>query len=272
MSAQPPNDWLLAALKVTGHFEDSSDPLGAVTGDFDGMGISVGVLQWNIGSGSLQPMVKALGRDAVVAALPTCGQDLWTACNSARSQGLEICRGWQSGATLHPTIRNELKAFARGDLFLPQQMAQAGKVAGDALAAAKAYTAQQGPGAVVSKAVFCWFFDVYTQNGGLKGLDHDDVRAFVGAHPKDKADDFICDWLAGRNSAFAGFKDSLRNAVIWRDKVPAAKLGLFVLSYLRSQKSRLEYRADVLNRKATIALGHGVVHGETHDLTALLGP
>ena len=29
-----------------------------LTGDFDGMGLSVGVLQWNYGSGSLQPLLQ----------------------------------------------------------------------------------------------------------------------------------------------------------------------------------------------------------------------
>ena len=69
--------WVQTALKVTGHFEDSTDPLGGVSGDFDGMGISVGVLQWNIGMGSLQPLVKNLGRAAVVDTMPVFGGELW---------------------------------------------------------------------------------------------------------------------------------------------------------------------------------------------------
>jgi hypothetical protein len=53
------------ALSITGHFEDSDDPFGAVSGNFDGMGISLGVLQWNIGSGSLQPLLKELSTDEI---------------------------------------------------------------------------------------------------------------------------------------------------------------------------------------------------------------
>ena len=43
------DEWIKTALMITGHFENSSDPLGGVTGDFDDMGISLGVLQWNSG-------------------------------------------------------------------------------------------------------------------------------------------------------------------------------------------------------------------------------
>ena len=73
MPTSLPNDWIETGLKVTGHFEDSEDPLGAVSDDSDGQGISLGVLQWNIGQASLQPLVRAVGQATVVAALPTLG-------------------------------------------------------------------------------------------------------------------------------------------------------------------------------------------------------
>src|SRR3954468_6042136 len=87
------------ALSITGHFEDSDDPLGAVSGDFDGMGISLGVLQWNIGSNSLQPMVRNIGLAKVRECMPSYGSGLWEACTSAIPHGLSIVRAWQVGAT-----------------------------------------------------------------------------------------------------------------------------------------------------------------------------
>jgi hypothetical protein len=44
------DDEINKAVAVTGRFENAGDPWSGVTGDFDGMGISCGVLQWNIGS------------------------------------------------------------------------------------------------------------------------------------------------------------------------------------------------------------------------------
>jgi hypothetical protein len=48
-------------LRLTGTFETSSkDGFGVVAGNFDGQGLSFGVLQWNLGQGTLQPMLKSL--------------------------------------------------------------------------------------------------------------------------------------------------------------------------------------------------------------------
>lgn len=267
---EAPRDWVETALKVTGHFEDSEDPLGAVSGDFDGMGISLGVLQWNIGSNSLQPMVVPLGLAAVLETMPVYGRDLWNACTSNVQQGLAICRSWQTGATLRKPVLAELKAFTRSHRFVDRQVSRASQVASGAFHAATTYAAADPAYQQVSKALFCWFFDVFTQNGGLKGLGYPEVKGFIAANGVETADDVICDWLATRANASAGYRDSRQNSALWRDKVPREKLSLLVLSYLRSQLSRLEYRGDVLNRKASIAIGRGWVHRELHDLRALL--
>lgn len=48
-------------LALTGSFETGSaipDCFAGLSGDFDGQGISFGVIQWNFGQGSLQPLLK----------------------------------------------------------------------------------------------------------------------------------------------------------------------------------------------------------------------
>lgn len=270
MAKVPSPDWVRTALRVTGHFEDSADPLGAVTGDFDGMGISLGALQWNIGSGSLQPLVRAVGRATVVEAMPHYGAELWEACTSNVANGLVIVRRWQAGATLREPVRQELRAFTRGDAFVAQQMASVARTAEAALDQASAWASSLPGKPPVSKTLFCWFFDLRTQNGGLGNLSYADVEAFVGNNGITKADDVVCDWLAARTANDAGYRDSLRNADLWRTAVDGATSPLFVLSYLRALRSRTGYRGDVLNRKATIAVGQGWVHMERHDLRSLL--
>lgn len=47
------------AQKITTIYEG-----GGVTGDFDGQGISIGYLQWNMGSGTLQPMLREMANGA----------------------------------------------------------------------------------------------------------------------------------------------------------------------------------------------------------------
>src|SRR5260370_35684944 len=89
------DDFRTAGLEITGHFEDSDAPLAAVSGNFDGMGISLGVLQWNIGSNSLQPIVKTLGKAAVTSTMPRFGEDLLRACNTTVAEGLPMFRACQ---------------------------------------------------------------------------------------------------------------------------------------------------------------------------------
>lgn len=265
------DDWIKTALTVTGHFEDSANPLVAVTNDFDGMGVSLGVLQWNFGSGSLQPLALAAGEAAIRAAMPTIGADFLRACRLPIAQCLAVVRGWQPRGALTPAAKAELRAFTGGPAFVAQQIGAAGKVAAIAYNAATTWAASAPQPKAATKREFAWFFDLVTQNGGLKGLDRGDVDAFVRGHGAARADDAVCDWLAAQPPSVAGFRDAHDNAAKWRNAVPEACLPLFVLSFLRSGLSRPAYRADTLNRKATIAIGSGFVHRERHALDALLG-
>src|SRR5258705_11708226 len=104
-------EWLKKALEVTGGFETDGNPWAGVSNDFDQMGISCGILQWNIGSGSLQPLVKGCGQTAVQKYMPVHGDELWTACQSAIPQGLTIVRAWQPNNKLKPDVLKELKAL-----------------------------------------------------------------------------------------------------------------------------------------------------------------
>ena len=265
-----PEDWIKAALSVTGHFEDSADPMAAVTNDFDGMGVSLGVLQWNFGSGSLQPLAIAAGEAAIHAAMPTIGADFVRACHVPIPQALIIVRKWQPGRVFTKAAKAELRTFTGGAAFVAQQVRAAGKVATIAHDLASIWAASAAHPDPVTKREFAWFFDLVTQNGGLKGLDRGDVDQFVGGHGTDRVDDFICNWLAAQPPTVTGFRDSHDNATRWRDDVPPACIPLFALSFLRSGLSRAEFRGDVLNRKATIAVGSGFVHRELHQLDALL--
>ena len=257
------------ALLVTGHFEDANDPWAAVSGDFDGEGISLGVLQWNIGQGSLQPLVIGTGRAPVVAAMPNYGGALWEACSAPIPHGLDVVRGWQQGHLLLPQPRQELQTLARSGAFVDQQMAATTQVAGRAWTGAVEW-AQESRNAEPSLREFCWMFDIITQNGGLKTVTPAAVANFIGSHGADAATQLVIDWLANRGPDDTGFRDARRNAASWRGALGPAKLGLMTASYLRALLARPQFRADVLNRKGTIVIGSGRLHGEDLDLTGLI--
>src|SRR5882724_5034584 len=58
LASRPINERCLA---LTASFETGHPPpdsYAGISGDFDGMGISFGALQWNLGQGSLQPLLR----------------------------------------------------------------------------------------------------------------------------------------------------------------------------------------------------------------------
>jgi uncharacterized protein YvpB len=50
--------YIQAAVELVGNYETGGKLYRAVTGNFDGQGLSYGVFQWNIGQGSLQPILR----------------------------------------------------------------------------------------------------------------------------------------------------------------------------------------------------------------------
>jgi len=259
---------LAVLVKITGTFESSGDPYEGVSGDFDGQGISCGVLQWNIGQGSLQPLVRAIGEQAVRAAMATIGGDLWRACNVSLSEALAIVRSWQNGTALAAGPKGELKLLMGSPAMRQQQDLAIRKVAAKAENLADAWAADRGTGQR-SLQELAWFFDIVTQNSSMKGLAFVDVADFKTAAGAGRADDLVCDWLAATTNTYAGKVDCHKNAQLWRNAADGVALDLLVLAFLRSQKSILQWRGDVLNRKGTLAVKIGWVHRTKFDFSAI---
>jgi hypothetical protein len=249
---------LKAIVAMTSRFETGGAGYAGISGDFDGMGISCGVLQWNIGSHSLQPLVQAVGEAEVRARMPRLGAAMWTACTGPTRDGLAIVRGWQTGTRLSALARGELLALMTAPAMRAQQDQRIRAVARDAEALADDWArARGGPGRTLREVAF--FFDLVTQNGGPGGITHAQVAAFRARAQPGRADDLICDYLASAPQ-IAGWKDARENARLWRDPADAAGLDLLIFAYLRSALSKKEWRLDVLNRKGAIAMRRGWVH------------
>ena len=261
-----PADFVKAAVAITPGFEVSGDPYLGVSGDFDGMGISCGALQWNIGQGSLQPMVKNVGKTHVTSTMSTFGAQMWTACNGSISSGLSIVRGWQSGSSLKPKPKAELKALMGSDKMRAEQDKRIATVAEKAFNQATAWAAARGDSSA-SKRLFCWFFDIVTQNGGLEGLTYAKTKNFIEMNQPDKADDLICDFLAGLTGTSGHVKDAKKNAALWRNSAPGEKLEILVMSYLRAQTASPQWRHVVINRKGAIAMGVGWVNSTKYTFS-----
>ncbi|GJH30193.1 hypothetical protein [Caballeronia novacaledonica] len=253
----PSDQMIKKALSITGRFEDSDNPFGAVSGNFDGMGISLGVLQWNIGSNSLQPLLRDTPEPTIKRLCPKCGADLLEAAKQPAAKGLDIVRAWQPGGILPPAYKKELRALAESKDFVEQQIRAANEVAGRANRKCVEWCGVWKIDPDIQ--AFCWFFDVYTQNGGVSSLTAMQVKEF---QKKSSNLDMVIQWLQGRAKTESGYRDANRNAGIWSPKaMPMNVTLLFAASYLRSQLSRVQWRVDAMNRKGTLAIGHGWVHG-----------
>lgn len=263
-----PSDWYKAAVAITPGFEVNGDPYRGVSGDFDGMGISCGALQWNIGSASLQPLVKTAGKAVVLQQMPTFGNAMWNACTGSVPNGLEIVRGWQKNGKLRPEPAKELADLMGSPDMRAQQDIVMGKVADAAMTSAERWLADGGK-AKLDKRLFCWFFDLRTQNGGLKGITPAMVQNFISQYHADKADDTVCDFLKAVKGNSGHALDAHKNGDLWRGTDDPSKLELLCLSYLRSSLSKAEWRHVVLNRKGTIAIGKGWVNSGKKDFSAL---
>jgi hypothetical protein len=90
-------------------------------------------------------------------------------------------RAWQPTNKLPKAVFNELKAFVRCQPFQDQQLKVARKVGNIAWYTAVTWAEKQSRHEATKKE-FCWFYDVYTQNGGLKTVTFETVMNFIGNH------------------------------------------------------------------------------------------
>jgi len=262
------DEWLKTALEVTGGFETDGNPWAGVSNDFDNQGISCGILQWNIGQGSLQPLVKACGETAVTKYMPSYGAEFWNACHDSIAKGLAVVRSWQPNQKLKSDVMKELRALFGSPEMVEQQMATSRKVGETSMKLASRWANELRSGDPQLKE-FCLFFDLVTQSGGMKNVWLEQVRAFIAETGRQNVDNTICDWITNRPSDVDHLTDGRKNASLWKNNVADADLELFTLVYLRCLKSKKQYQVVALNRKGTIALTRGWVNGGLVDLPQL---
>ena len=254
-------------ISITGTFESAGDPYVGVAGDYDGMGISCGVLQWNLGSNSLQPLVLAVGEAVVRQTMPRHGERMWRACRAAPELGCAMVREWQTGAALPAAVVDELKALMGSPQMRQAQHRCVAATANRADDLAAGWARDRGQAGRTTQELV-WFFDVLTQNGGMRGLGYADVEALVKASGEAGVRAIICDWLGAAAPDWWGREDCLKNAALWREAVPDASFDLLVLSCLRARAAtHPRARGVVMNRKGSIAMRRGFVNGALFDFS-----
>jgi len=242
-------DNLEKCLKVTAAFEGGG--YDNVSGNFDDMGISAGVLQWCIGQGSLQAKILKpfLGKHGSIDALKIFPDKVDFLVNSSNSAGVSY-----AASKMHVKVRislfksktvlkEEWKVAWKKFMTLPEVIELQKLACQEVLKKALDLRAAWG---MESDRALQWFFDIITQNGSLKGVTKPAYDLAAARKVIMKVNP-VCrkEW----EKIDLAHPDRKENVI------------LLIASDKRAQLSNSRWYDDVLSRKGTIALGVGVVHG-----------
>jgi hypothetical protein len=229
-------------LALTGTFETSTgipDCYAGLAGDFDGQGISFGVAQWNIGQGTLQPLLAemlARHEDVMAGLFHDRLGALRAMLVSPPNAQLEWARGIQDPVrhNIFEPWKGLFKALGRTPEYQAIKVEHAAAIHDAALQFCKRF------GVKTERAV-ALMFDIRVQNHSISTATEAKIRVDFAAIPSDAAE---MDAEVAR----------LRSIAIRRAEVAAS-----------------QYVEDVRARKLAIANGRGMVHGVVYDLERQFG-
>jgi hypothetical protein len=229
-------------LALTGSFETSRgvpDCYGGLAGDFDGMGISYGVLQWNLGQGTLQPLftdVLIAHEDVMTSIFHDRLSALRTMLAGSREAQLQWARSIQDPhrhAVFEPW-KGLFLALGRTPEFQAVQLAHAGSVYQNAIGLCRGF-------GVHTERALALMFDICAQNGSIDTAVEEKIRVDFAAIAPDT------------------------------DPLDAEAARLRSIANRRAEASSPRFIEDVRVRKLTIANGAGTVHNVPYNLAEQFG-
>jgi hypothetical protein len=230
-------------LALTGGFETNHPPpdcFAGLSGDFDDQGISFGVLQWNIGQGSLQPLLTQMNQNHPDLLGQVFGPN-YQALVAMLGETVEEQLTW--ARSIQDTIRHMLfepwqgqfKALGRLPEFQEIEAQSAAGIFRQALALCSEF-------GVCSQRAVALMFDIKVQSGGIKSWVKPQILS-----------DFEQLDQAGNGDA------------------PLEVARLRIIATRSAASAIPKWVADVQTRKLAIANGGGTVHGSVYDLEAQYG-
>lgn len=233
---------IFRCLALTGSFETGKGPpdcFCGISGDFDGQGISFGVLQWNFGQGTLQKLLAdmtARHSDIVGGIFGDHLDALTTALASDSDELMSFARSVQ-----HPVKKyvyepwsGFAKSLGRTPEFQAIQTEHAQGIFERALALSREYGLWSERGAAL-------MFDIVTQNGSISRLTKARILGEIQALPASLSED----------------QRELRK--------------MEIIANRRAEAANPRWVDDVRVRKLCIATGAGSVHGIPYRLDDQFG-
>jgi hypothetical protein len=233
----------LRCLALTGTFETGQpapECFAGLSGDFDGQGVSLGVLQWNFGQGSLQPML-AEAVDKHPAMMEAVFQSQLGVLRAALAEDpaelMRFARSIQdpNRHQLYEPWRGMFKSLCRTAEFQDIQAKHAAAIFSAAQRLAREYGLQSPRGIAL-------MFDIKVQNGSIGALVKAQIMADYAAVPANGG-----------------------------DPAAAEVERMVIVANRRAEAANPRWVEDVRARKLCIARGVGVVHGIQYDLEQQFG-
>lgn len=253
---------LEVCLEVSGAFENGEgSSYSTVSGNFDGQGLSVGILQWNAGQGTLQSLLQFIatkrGTDGWTWMQTFFRSDIHHLAVLKPIEAVQFCLDHYiaDGSTkVDPAAAAAWKAF----LNTPESIAAQVELATNGvLGRAKTLVGQFCPAYVDRVRPYAFFFDLVTQSGGMQNKK--------GHVDPTNTPDY------NQALAFANTQNA-KCAALWQPVLAADPLAQLLVhyAYQRSLLSNPLYVWDACSRRGTIACRAGIVHGAKIDLTGRL--
>jgi hypothetical protein len=247
-------------LRITGSYENGSPAYDGLTGNFDGQGMSVGVLQWCAGQGSLGHLLAKIAELSSVEDIDanfSVPVSSMIEMSGAEQKQFVMDNFLPDGMKLSPEATAQWKAFLSSQ---PSVDAQVALAESGVLAKAINYADQYVSNGSENARVVAFFFDIVTQSGGMKNS-----RGSVAPYAEG-------DTIVSEQAVELAKTKSAKTAAAWGPIIandPLANL-LLHYAYQRALLSKPEYVWDALSRRGTIACRTGVVHGKMFDFTKVL--
>lgn len=256
-------------LGISGSFEggNGGPRWDLLTGNFDDMGISVGCLQWNPGTGSIQKLLSLIfGK---LGGVPDEFAAIGAMVNMKSGPATAYAvKNWIIPGDAKKRVTPEAKA-----LWSSLLLTDAGKEAQEDLAQSKLDSATEEAERFlpflteIDLRTQAFFFDLRVQQGGLS-KKMPDGSWWAPKIVEDLSKPIV--WSPATNAAkLAG---RTKTAAAWSAAAMADPLTQVLLyyAYERANKARAEYVWDALSRRGTIAARAGQVHGVWFDFKKIL--
>ena len=229
-------------LALTASFETGKgipECFAGLSGDFDGQGMSFGVLQWNFGQNSLQPLLMEMINEhpkIIKEIFQTNYNVLLKALNSDKEKLMVFARSIQHPVKhyIYEPWKGLFKSLGRTEEFQNIQVRHANKLYQSALKLCSEY------GLWLERAV-ALMFDIKVQNGSIQKRVRTQILKDFENLPTDLS----------------------------KKKLEVQKMR--IVANKRAEAANRRWVEDVRARKLCLANGRGIVHGINYDIERQFG-